>query len=184
MTIGPDAQGSFLVGGGTYTNRSNFANNSSFFVTFTNTAIVWDPTGSSALLTANSNSIFFTATQVLELSQNIQIRAFSTHTNWFQGALTGSTKLRLTGGGNTIFSGDNSGLSGAITNSASTLILKSANALGTGNYRITGDVTTRYEDIDQSYSQTFGLDSAATVHEVQSGRTVTLTGVAEGTGDL
>jgi autotransporter-associated beta strand protein len=191
LTFSPDMTGNVLIGGGVYTNDQHVFNRSiQKLVQFTNTTTVFSG-GSSASGTqvaAVDGSLFlFSPNIIVSVPGNINHRADTssgTTTNWWSGAVNASVAFRLTGGGVSIFSGNNASFSSPITNIANTLVLKSANALGSGNYHITADVITRYEDVDQTYSQTFGFDSAATVHEVQTGRKVTLTGVASGSGGM
>jgi fibronectin-binding autotransporter adhesin len=188
MTFADTLTGNVLIGGGVYTNNQHLFNRAlGFLVQYTNTTTVFTGGFSAAntRVEAIDGSLFLHSGSIIVTVPTVLVhRANPNLTNWWSGNITSDDPFRVQGGGTSIFSGNNASFSGAVTNEGSTLVLKSANALGSGNYHISADVITRYEDVDQTYAQAFGLDSAATVHEVQSGRTVTLTGVAGGTGGL
>jgi fibronectin-binding autotransporter adhesin len=166
-----DAQGSFLIGGGTVTNRSNIFNNSDFLQQFTNTSHILLSSGTTAQFSAISNSLFFSGSFSLEMSGHLNFRARSTFTNWIKGDVTGTVPMRLTSGGINILSGNNSGFSGAITNEGgNTLVAASATALGTGNI-ILEQGTLRHESANQRYNQSLIMLGTAT-NEVASGLSV------------
>ena len=96
----------------------------------------------------------------------------STYTSSISVKLTGSNGLTKSGNGKLTLSGDNSGLSGAVTLSAGTLRASSANALGAGTLSIAGGTLELASNNGVSFGRNTTVSADATIKSDRAAQTL------------
>jgi hypothetical protein len=175
-----DSAGSFLIGGGVITNSGDiFVQSTNFKQTFTNTS--WVVTGAAAQWRADSNSLFTTGNIQITAPQ-MKARATAGNTNSIAGNITGSAVILANGQGLLMLSGNNSGMSGIVSNQAGITEIHKQGGLGTGSIIMDGG-SLNIRSVNQTNANAYTISEAMT-WDVASGITNTITGAISGTAPI
>jgi hypothetical protein len=174
------AVGSFLIGGGVLTNSGDiFVQSTNFKQTFTNTS--WVITGGNSQWRADSNSLFTTG-DILITAPQLKVRATEGNTNSIAGNVTGSAVFLKNGAGLLMLSGNNSGMSGIVSNQTGTIEVHKQGGLGTGSVIMDGGGL-NIRSVNQTNANTYTIAQGMT-WDVVGGITNTITGAISGTAPI